>query len=909
MPVPEELLEKIEALTQELNRYSYLLELPEGISIHTTLDRQNNRQHAKLSFNRKPAGVEVFWEQKKGYARKLTCDIWHRLEGAPYPDLLERTVAMLRAVEEPVLDEIDGTISIGWHVDSAPIKDDPAAFFDCFFGEATSDQIERFKQVASELSETLDQEIIVQIDAKTHEILNVSVRSNLQDIEHEMFVGFLAGSVDLPGLPETALDPAEPALPAFMLLFDLPKWGWSQTINHGPWAQASLDLIESEDDKQKYTAVTNKIWSSEKFNLKAAQANGGTSPSPAKHHPIVLGSVFEDYGDLPAKPYTDWFVDDANYKNDAKYYAAQPYERDYHHYGGGAEGVMFRWYFPLRQIEDGGKMPLPTKLGPRYYSARDWGFGGGRIDPKLNRLTFIEAIRQYNQNTFEGRRRAYLMLGHALHLLQDQGQPDHARLVDHAGSSKSEDEIFDYVCPIIAGEIAIIVAGSMPLCVGLAYFGCLAGAFTVAMTACKSTVNPNQVGYEKLIKEYPPKAAANKALHAADYDNFFEKMAKFSDSATAMKSALGCSSLTVGPFPTVPNINPDIDSKNPKETKPYLDLTKKLIPKIIGYGAGLIQHFHQIVNPPPIVQRLAIVQWEPGDKPKEFAVFNPKDKDHCLRYDAEWAPSGKGRVLKIKKLKNKNRVSNDRAIYIFVQFGPTEVVPDTGRRMKETMLRIRGKDLFTGKTIDEEVILTEDHDPKVGTYYWGSYLPRNCSKDPMSMTIEVSGKDSGVHLEARDFPGDELDSDPSTIAIVDSAGSPKFPFKNYVPGTDTTHGFIIGKLEWNGFSMQFPQPGFETEKEAKPHRRSADCTVGKECFITLAIHQQRRDCVWELQPGRVTCPVAWKVETKLQDVELVGGGIRIRPNRRICKPGIYSIAITCKLGSLSHTEVVKVRVL
>ena len=305
-----------------------------------------------------------------------------------------------------------------------------------------------------------------------------------------------------------------------------------------------------------------------------------------------------------------------------------------------------------------------------------------------------------------------------------------------------------------------------------------------------------------------------------------------------------------------------------------------------------------------------------ADTPKAFAVFNHNNADECLRYDAKWVPQANGRKLVVKKLPNKNRVSTDGMLYFFVRFGPAEVVPDTGRRMKKIMFRVKGKNIFTGKTIDEEILMTQAHDPKVGTYYWGNYMPKNCSKDPMTMSIEISAKDAGAHLlEGRKVLGDDLDSNPALVPYVDTSGLPKLPWKDYSPGSDTAHKFTIAPLEWGGFSTVFvpifgiPQEGPKLPETAPQGRPQTIPKIGKEGFFALSILQLHRDCQWEKKKGPISCPVTWKIESKLKNIEKVSGGMRIRPNRRICKPGVYPISITCKLGALVETKVVKVRIL
>jgi hypothetical protein len=90
-------------------------------------------------------------------------------------------------------------------------------------------------------------------------------------------------------------------------------------------------------------------------------------------------------------------------------------------------------------------------VGDRYYSARNWGWNA----PGKNGMTFREAIAQYGNGTYKGKQAAYLMLGHIVHLLQDQAMPDHAAGLAHPGSSSTDPEIYDEIplCDLLAAEI------------------------------------------------------------------------------------------------------------------------------------------------------------------------------------------------------------------------------------------------------------------------------------------------------------------------------------------------------------------------------------------------------------------------------------------------------------------------
>jgi hypothetical protein len=867
---------------EEAGGYCYRLELGDHLVIHAALDTESNRQHGVLERRDGSARAEVFFEQGQGYGRRARSGPFRRVDGPPLPDHLRLLLEILKDTAEVETHVSDGLLRVDWEVTATPIQRDPAGFFTRLFADHEGPEARRLESALAERTAGVRIEASATFYLEDPWLRNVGIKVTLRDGVFEAFLSFEPGPVDLPGLPAAALEAPEETYPLALFLLDIPAWGWSATHNHGPWAQASLDLVEKTDTDGAYATLYDGVWSNGRFDYAAAKS--GKGPIAGKHHPLIFGAIHEDTKDLPKIPYEDWFLSDDAYKLNQAHYAKQPYLRDYHHFGGEGTGLKDKWYFFFREFEDGAT-PDTTSAGDRFYSARDWGFGGGRIDAKLNRLTFCDAIEQFNQNSFDGRRRAYLMLGHVLHLLQDQGMPDHARLVDHAGSGKAEIDIFKYYCPILAAEIALLACAA---CSVFCPFCTIVG-FAATEGICMGLVNPKEVGYEKLTADNLPSIPAAKVAHKPDYDSYFSGLATYSDTATTLKSALGCGSLTLPPLPTIPNINPDIDASDPKETKPYFDLTDKLLPEVIGYGAGMLRHFHDVVNPPPFVQRLAIVQWQAGDRPRGFAEFDKNNKDHCLRYNAEWRPSGGGRVLKITE---NQQISQDRNIYFFVQFGPTEVAPDTGRKMSVARLHVQGKNLSTGGTLNDEVILHRDFDPAVGHYYWGTYQPVNCMNDPNTFAISITGRDLGAHLMSRKVPGDVLDAAPSTVPYVDAATSPDFLLKNYQPGPDLHHKFTVGRLEWSGF-VAVPQ----------------QVKVGRVAFVQLDVNQLRRDCAWELRPGPVTCPVTWKIETKLKWVELVRGRLRIRPDRSLTPPGTYPIVITCSLGVFSDTKTITATVL
>ncbi len=598
--------------------------------------------------------------------------------------------------------------------------------------------------------------------------------------------------------------------------------GWSQ-FNHAEWAKRSLDLIELKDTYKSCAEIYNPYWfKSYKDDTSKIKQNS--------HHPIVVGAYYEDekcigLSDEQANIYKksfyhDWFNSDPNYYSNSNYYFSNDkYFRDHHHFGGEDKGLEYKWYFELRP----GDVPKPTEYDgkERYYSAKNWGYGGIKVD-KLNRLTFTEAIKQYNRYSLDGKRCAYLMLGHVLHLLQDQGEPDHAALADHAASSKNEQEAFEefHICEILAAEIVSvsdpalileIMAGNIGA--ALAHLTLTWPIFLIALAACKSKINPNEVGYERLIrdvyilsdlKDINKQIEDTGLLYEDTYDDFFKQMSLKSMAARDdIKNKYPDEDrldypLGLGPapilFPQIPGCNPDIDKKDNSQTKPYIDLTNKVVPNIICYGSGFIRRFYEIVNHVPFVEQVVVVKAVPDLKPVSFAKFDPAlylpECQKCqVKYSAKWSHKfgTSNRILNVTS----EPLSPDHQAYIFLQFGPN-IDPEMSKRIRLETLDLKLIGTSPMNQPATPIKWTEAKDPKLGYYYWGSFQPKNPLGQPYKLTLEIQAKDATAHFDRGSNSGYELDSHPETIAMVNPYDAPSYSFIDYQPGADHNHKIEIG---------------------------------------------------------------------------------------------------------------------
>jgi len=911
--MPEIPFERITEAIQSLERYHFRIEYTPGIIYEGERDLAEGRQYIQIGLTPGIFPVaEIFWEGEKGYGRRLQSNLWLRMQGKPFLNYLQFALSVLLDANIISIRETESFWFVNIQPEHFPPRDRLEELYRDILGQTIDFEKGEFLERLIEQSQSLEINLQLKISREDYLIYGFTVQCRAQEMQVELTAAFSQSQMDVPPLPDGVQQVVAPdvEVPMEMLLFHLPKIaGWCGK-NHRTWTQRAIQLIEEKEitlpvQSRKYTEIYNSAWFTEAYTEKVAKTG---KPDYNKHHPIVLGAGFEDCSPDDPLPnfYNNWFASDPNYQTDPKYYYDQKGWRDYHHFGGEGVGLEYALYFEFRGC------PSTTKPGDRYYSARDWGYGDGRVNPKHNRLTFTEAIRQYNRYNLDGKRTAYLMLGHVVHLLQDVGQPDHAKLVAHPGSSFTELEAYKKYkyCEIVAG----LAAAACLKVAGLCFFGlCCAGVFGAVFGICRDCLSDEKVGYERLIKDKwsldhkIPKneITATGIVTQPSYDAYFSDLSKFCISKANITSPLGCGKVTfplVPSFIGVPGGRPFIHVANKEQVDRFLEMTNKIVPRIIGASAGMIQYFYDIVNYPPYVERVAIVQWEPRAVPRKFAFFS-KNQLHCVRYDAEWVMSKNKRILNYR---TKTRpLSLDRPAYIFILFGPTEIDPEKGGKiMEQPELRLVGTYPLTGKPIDMKIKLKLAQDNDVGQYYWGSFNPHNCSDDPYTLTLIIQGKDGAAHLAQRKPSGDEIDAKPATIARVDASLPPTYPWKDYEPGPDVNHKIQIPPAEWKLMVNPSGLLAISPQREGKGE-------------VTLQIKQKAWDCQWEPYWGPVTCPVRWELSqnvTKLGkqlqtgswedfnfQVQLIvhrsgDAKLVITPDWQMYTPGRYELKVLYEVG-------------
>lgn len=841
-------LEEILEVNHNLRRYRFHLKMEPGLRLAAELNFNDGSQFVRLGLTGKPFPLaEIYWEEGEGIAHLMRSDGWVRLRGEPFADEVGRLVSLLGETRPPEVVEEGPFWVLEYHPEHLPLRARPRAFFHEIFGEPRDEHMERVMSRMVEQARSIEAVQRVRIFRETLQVQGIQVETWWHGGRRSAQAEFLPAEEPIQGVPQNIRGLDLPEISLGMLVFYLDNiGGWSSKGTHGPWTQRAINLIkdvESELDPldRVYSELYEHGWGGKPYT--ETDGRSGLDPKLGTHHPMVVGAIREDDTGSLKKVYDIRFSGDKNFQADpAFYYSGGDYKRYYHHYGGDGVGLKDKWYFVFHG-------PPNTTQGDRFYSARDWGFGYGRINEALNRLTFTRAVEQYHQYTKQGKFRAYLMLGHVLHLLEDVGQPDHAKLEDHAASSMDEVDAyktFGY-CHFLAVEAALVTAKAC----GPFALVCGVGAFGIAEAACWASASKDVVGYEKLIGDHWKISRVNEAIqssgiiHRDNYDTYFHDLAHFGMnkvSQLGLSYALGCGTLML--IPPVPNADPNIDSSDENEVQPFYALTDGIVPQIIGMTAGFMEYFYDIVNYPPFLERVQIVQFEPNAKPVRFGVLKENTPLHCQRYDAEWVSSGSAtRSFVVHK---NQPLALDHPAYVFLLFGPSKVFPERAKMMKEVFLRLKGIMPATGETIDSEVRMEQGMDGKLGPFYWGTFMPINCGADPYTLFMEVSGKDKGPHDDNRAISGEEVDGDPSKKAVVDFKLA-DFPWKDYAPGVDAFHKVTIPVPFWN-LEIQ-PKSPFVLSTQV---RRDSHETI-------LRIRQTSWDCNWEPYEGIPTCPTEWKV--------------------------------------------------
>ncbi len=463
-------------------------------------------------------------------------------------------------------------------------------------------------------------------------------------------------------------------------------------------------------------------------------------------------------------------------------------------------------------------------------SALDWARRG-----MPDALDWKGAIEAYDYTALS-RTRAYEAVGHVLHLLQDMAQPDHAGCRPHPGNY-IQDKIKDFgldaaLCPSM-NEYLQSHVGYERLWKLLQESS---GAFDARAAAARGAADAAGAGAAGTPGRFagePPWPPGVEVRVPASLKDAFDLVAFVSQKAekdlglpSALKNeiALGLGALKIsnvllgvdhlemtrGPIPIFGvrlqslhtairtagwlAFNDNLWSEYTKKqgvlptipwpsgdahTEKHLELGRKMLRLAEEHGAGLLRHFHDIVNPPPFVQSVEILQ------------------EGKSRYRADWLdgdPDRNGHVAaRTVNRRRKEALAPGKEAEVWIRFGPflrhegavlheavggvsVSVIPDAG-----------GDPLPVG-------VVGMVPDPESA----GAYMCRATFVPTVGGRLRIVAEDLDAHYTRRDRAGESLDSNPATPARAtwgtDADGAP-YPWEGYEPGFDELHDFaVVGEV-------------------------------------------------------------------------------------------------------------------
>jgi len=781
-PIPSEAqirIGEIEEANKKIARYRIRGHvIPSGLQWEGIVDQQKKSLYVRLNLSESPNTAAEFYRiGTKGYGRPLGGKNWFNIEGGEeFLNYLVCAIELMKQGKIISVNEKQQLLTYEISPENLFLRENLEQFFNSLFRKPLSPRMRNMINSMIVANRDLKINIHVPVSPKDKKIKKIEIETESSQMKTSFIINIDETRDEVPALPEEASRSKGPAIPWPMLLFRLPeRWGiggWSDFI-HCTFALGAIRLIQNTDKDERYAEIyriANQecLWDSsmDKFIL------SGTT-----NHPILLGTYYEDQksnNDEATNFYKDWFgkeFEELGLEERFNRMARRPYM----HYGGEDLGLSNEWYFEI------GWAPVPERScsDDRFYSARDWGYGGfrtggGTCSPPvqdLNRLTFVEAINQYNKYTLKGKKNAYFMLGHVIHLLQDQSEPDHAKLVPHPASGQSGLDAFGphgfLSCELLAATVASLAAAA-PSCGLFAPF-CAAAAYANARSACLPWMDPNMVGYERLIEHQWRPSRIESRLRGlspsreSSYDDFFRKMANYAIEAVERHgfshdydngNSLGTATadLFYISIPAcVPNINLTIDKERIRR---YLAMTDDLAIYAIQGGAGLLQYFYEIVNPPPYLKRLTITQ------------------NSETRFDIAWED-----ILNDEKdtvVRRERQVRKNYTLYhgvpatITAWFGPVSIIgpnPDKNPKHLRTRNMLRG-DVYIDRQRVSLSRSTEDGNPVLSGSFTPGCIP---GVNPITKSISISALDDAPHLQDRRPLGNTLDTNPLTVARVNSS--------------------------------------------------------------------------------------------------------------------------------------------
>jgi hypothetical protein len=529
-------------------------------------------------------------------------------------------------------------------------------------------------------------------------------------------------------------------------------------------------------------------------------------------------------------------------------------ERSFRHYYDpdapeGRQGCKFYYHYYFWPVLEGSKLQPPAS--GYFDSARDWALDDLKTG---NILNWPGAISAYDY-TPESKEVAYFRLGHVVHLLGDMSEADHGANFPHPGSGKilpdSVDEIFG---ESVIAKIEKSDFFQDPL-KRTAFVMLLRTAYVLQRNRMMGEyLGTKFIGYEGLaenlvdfglVKDYfelgdlspqeiekneksifthlsPPMIAGEAVRRFPKPEDYFDSLAregKKTAAAMRLPPPVGLANLVeylasryypprdmselrtylqlrmLAAYEPV-YIIPTINIKDGPEMAVYEAMAWEMLKKAVEYNAGLLEMFHDIVNPPPYIQNVTIVQ--EGENGGRFSM-------EIQDVTADREIPGEHIALTSEKRSYPIVTRRERTLGPQSDFGtngPLDITIVFGPSSKTTKKKMDSRAILV--TVGGTIVagrLTDDHK------WQGSFFPDLPEEvEEKDFAVEVSAKDLGRHLTRPGLPdfGYELDSDPESPA---KAGfRPPYEWDKYEPGPEKICTIKVKRK---------PEPKEEEEEETE----------------------------------------------------------------------------------------------
>ncbi|MDH4198462.1 MAG: hypothetical protein OEW05_13700, partial [Candidatus Aminicenantes bacterium] len=392
-----------------------------------------------------------------------------------------------------------------------------------------------------------------------------------------------------------------------------------------------------------------------------------------------------------------------------------------------------------------------------------------------------------------------------VHLVADMAEPDHATNTIHAASG--------FYYPKDLNKILTHLRAAAESVPGFKDWQ----ERLEAMIAINAAVGEQRVGFEEHIERSPQELSlspsAVKVNKFLSLDSYFNTMGRLSKDAIQNKFPLPIG-VRLTPDTTEAeqaglaalranySFFPAIDFKDPAEAEKYFKLARELLTSSVRLNWGVLEFFHDLVNPPPYVRSVEVKQ---GGRPCYSATWvdivdtvsglHPNDNEkaaeklaagrfyHRFRYDKVLR-----RELREQKGNQPLRPGVEAEVRLYFGPDPQGFAAQT-ERVKTVSVSVGGEPV-SGRVIDD------------GTAWVGRFTPDlGEGEEERELQVEIEAVDAHAHsvIPGRQaFPrrealereaGYRLDSEPDSPAKTDS--DPPYHVRNYEPAQDFNHKVMV----------------------------------------------------------------------------------------------------------------------